>query len=353
MTSTAISDLAIFEPVLARLEADVVTHFGTSGLRLVARERHERPASHILRVGVCTAAGQALSHLFVKVSKPRVIPNAGPDAMQARVAHDFETTRRTYAALSAHAELGVVTPVACYPDLLAIVTEQAEGSPLLRYLQTRAGWLPREETLSELRDTIGRVGRWVRVFQQLGPTGGLSDVEELRGYINIRLGRLVNYSRGRFLEHDRGEVLRHIDALGARVEREQLRQVTVHSDLSLGNVLVCGGRIVVLDFTMTRLDNWLHDITKVFVRVGLLSLKPKFTVRVVRDLQSALLAGFDPALSPEQPLFRLLVLQHRVNHLAALYERPHSGVQAAYDALVRSHHWSRLRAELATGVDRG
>jgi tRNA A-37 threonylcarbamoyl transferase component Bud32 len=341
---------AIFQPVLARLETDIVGRYGPSPLRLVPCESHDRPSSSILLVRVCADDERPLTHLFVKVFKSKVIPNAGPDAMRERVEHDFEATRRTYAAMAGHEELGVVPPVACYPDLLALVTEQVNGEHLIEHLQRHAGWLPTDQTLSELRQTMARVGQWVRVFQQVSPTGAIGSIQELRQYIDIRLERLVRDSRGKFSEADRHQVLHHIDAVGATVAPEELRQVTVHSDLSLGNVLVSNGRIVVLDFAMTRLENWLHDITKVFVRVGLLALKPKFTVRVVRDLQASLLRGFDPSLSTAHPLFRLSVLQHRILHLLALYQQPQSGFQAAFDLLVRSHHWRWLRAELATEI---
>jgi hypothetical protein len=70
------------------------------------------------------------------------------------------------------------------------------GQCLIEHLQTHAGWLQTDQSLSELRDTIARVGRWVRVFQQVSPTGGLGDIEQLRQYIDIRLERLVRDSRG-------------------------------------------------------------------------------------------------------------------------------------------------------------
>ena len=350
MTSRTASALTLFEPVLARLEVDALRHFGIASLRLIPCEAQDRPASHILRVGVSPNDGQPLPHLFVKIFKPRVIPNAGPDAMQQRVARDFEATSRTYRAMAGSSEVGVVPPVACYPDLLALVTEEASGRVLLDYLHARASWLPTPETISELRETMARVGRWIRVFQQVSPGGGLDPIELLREYIDIRLERLVHDSGGRFSDVERRKILQHIDELGAAIAPDELRQVMVHSDMSLGNVLVSDTRVVVLDFAMTRLDNRMHDVTKVFVRVGLLSLKPHFSSRLVRDLQVSLLRGFDPSVATTDPLFRLLVLLHRVNHLTALYGTTTYGMQAAYDVLLRAHHWRWLRAELATPV---
>jgi hypothetical protein len=67
-----------------------------------------------------------------------------------------------------------------------------------------------------------------------------------------------------------------------------------------------------------------------------LSLKPKFAVCASSaSCNRRCLYGFEPTLSTANPLFRLSVLQHRINHLSALYQQPQFGIQAAFDALVR------------------
>lgn len=339
--------LKLFEPVLARLERDASAHFNGLSIRLVPAGLQERPFSHVLRLGVYSGeAPSPMSHLFVKVFKQKVIPQAGPDAMRLRVAHDFEATTQAYAAMAGYVDVGAVPPVACYPDLLAIATEQVEGPTLMEYLTSNAAWWPTRARRAEMRETMTRVGRWIRVFQATGPTGDVSSMSDLRHYIDIRLERLVQHSRGRFTDADRDRVLRHIANLGAAIAPEEFRQVSVHSDLSLGNLIVSGSRIVVLDFAMRQLDTWLHDVTKVFLQVGLLSVKPHVTGGVIAQLQSALLEGFDPSLTADRPLFRLIMLLHRVNHLSALYMNRAGFVQQLYNRAVGRRHLGAIAAEL-------
>ncbi len=125
----------------------------------------DRPFSQLLRLRVCNGDdSRAVSHLFVKIYKPKPLPG-GPDAMRDRVAHDFDATRRVYAAMLPHGDVGAVPPVACYPDLLAIVTEQVDGPTLLEYLEKRAAWMRSGGPVDELCETMRRVGRWIRIYQ--------------------------------------------------------------------------------------------------------------------------------------------------------------------------------------------
>ena len=135
-------------------------------------DRQERPFSHLLRLRVRDGETErTLSHLFVKVFKPKTIPG-GPNALRDRVANDFETTRRVHAAMAPYADVGTVPPVACYPDLLAIITEQVDGPTLLEFLQKHAAWPRGGKSMGSLCETMERVGRWIRVFQATSPEGG-------------------------------------------------------------------------------------------------------------------------------------------------------------------------------------
>ncbi len=146
-------------------------------------------------------------------------------------------------------------------------------------------------------------------------------------------------------------MLSHVDALGHRAAPEDLREVAVHSDLALGNIIVSGDRIVVLDFAMAKRGTRLHDLTRLAVQLDLLSVKPQFGSRVIRRLQLAVLEGFDPALRMDRPMFRLLTLLHRVNHLTTLSVNRFSPAEAVYNALVRRRHRRWIAAELAGGID--
>lgn len=348
MTATAGAP-DIFTPVLARLHADAAAHFGIASLRLVPSGRQDRPASHLLRLDVCRDGDDSpLSHLFLKVFKPKDI-EGGLDAMRQRVERDYETTRRIYTAMLHHSDLGVVPPVACYPDHLAIVTEQVNGPTLLDHLRTEASWSPSTKRLAELRETMERVGRWIRVFQSTGSAGGRLSIDDLRQYIDIRLERLVRHAGPQFTQNHRERVLRHVDRLGRRVAPEELDKVPVHADMALGNIIVSGHRIVVLDFAMAQRGTHLHDLTRLFLQVELLGIKPQLRMSVVRSLQRAQLAGFDPKLTADHPLFRLLLLLHRVNHLTTLTVTHAGFPESLYNRVVHRRHRRSIAEELERG----
>ena len=109
---------------------------------------------------------------------------------------------------------------------------------------------------------------------------------------------------------------------------------------------VVGERVIVLDFAMCGRGSVFHDLSRLFLQIDLLRLKPQFTGGVVDRLKRSLLHGFDPQLSPDRPMFRALLMQHRINHLATLslsHERFPSNL---YNRRVRRYHRACLEREL-------
>jgi aminoglycoside phosphotransferase (APT) family kinase protein len=307
----------LFDPVLARLRAEAATHFGTSNAQLIPVAHEERPFSHLLRVAVCRdqdRTDRPVLHVFVKVFKPK--HDGGVEKMRVRVAHDFQITGRVSEALAHYEDLGTVRPIACYVEHMAIVTEQADGETLLTHLQSLARWFPASGTRRKLAETLSSVGRWLRAFQTIDPGTGNVALADLRAYVESRLERLV--ASRVFSESLRRRILLHLDTLGKEVRSAELANVLVHSDFALGNILVSGRRIVVLDLAMAQHGSSLHDISRLFLQLDVLRAKPQFRPAVVRILQDALLRGFDETLKPTRPLFRYLLMLHRVNHLGTL-----------------------------------
>jgi hypothetical protein len=316
--------------------------------RVLPLAYEERPFSHLLRVAIIDdGIDKRRAHFFLKVFKPKPADEGGVDAIRRRVVHEFETTQRIYKLIDGKQRLGVVRPIACYPEHLAIVTEQAAGRTLLAHLQTHAAWWPRKRDLRNLAKTMVTVGRWLRAFQLIDSRPGQISVAELRSYIDLRLRRLVG--AGVFSEQVRGQLLSHIDALGREVSEHDLKEVIVHADMAPSNVLVCCDRVVVLDFAMTSRGGVFHDLSRVFSQLDLLGMKPQFRPDVIRWLQRALLRGFDPALTPERPLFRLMLMLHRVNHLLTLSLRGERLFGTIYSWHVRRQHRRWIAAELRGG----
>ena len=337
-----------FEAILARLRAESNEHFGVADARLVPVRYEERPFSHLLRVGVCRHdSATPDAHVFVKIFKPKPA-DGGVEKMRRRVAHDFEVTRRIYEAMAQWDDLGAVRPVACYVDHLAVVTEQADGETLLARLEAHATWFPPAETREALCEVLARVGRWLRAFQSIDGAAGRISLGDLRGYVDLRLKRLVEH--GVMTEVDRLRVLQHLETLGAAMRPMDFTDAIVHADLAPANILVSERRVVVLDFAMTNRGSYLHDISRLFLQLELLRAKPKFRGSLIRSLELALLRGFDPSLTPEHPLFRALLMLHRVNHLGTLSLRREPFPSNAFSTHIRRLHRRWIERELQAGA---
>ena len=327
-----------------RIEADAASHF-KQAVRLTPAGEQDRPFSLLLRLAVSRPGESSpFAHLFVKRFKPKADIGAG--SMRQRVLRDYETNSRVHEALRQFQDIGAVPPVACYPDVLTIVTEEVAGPTLLEHLEARARWVVGADRLQELEGLMHRTGRWLRAFQGTA-SGGVVNTMSFREYIDHRLQRLARSARGGLSEANRLRILEHVEALAGTLEPADLREVAVHSDLALGNVLVSNGRIIVLDFAMAKLGTRFHDLTRLWVQLDVLTTKPQFRRATIRRLQSALLAGYDPALTPGHGLFRLLVLLHRINQLAKLSASPADG-SSPYAWVLRWYHRRRVAQELRT-----
>ena len=148
----------------------------------------------------------------------------------------------------------------------------------------------------------------------------------------------------------RENLLHHIDALAAATAPDEWHSVIRHADLAPGNVIVTAQGVAVLDFAMTSRGTRLHDLTRLSLQIDLLRGKPQFRRTAVGRVRAALHAGFDPGVSESGPLFRLLTLLHRVNHLGTLTLGRTAGVARLYGSRLRRIHERSIVRELTVPI---
>src|SRR6185312_13942575 len=70
--------------------------------------------------------------------------------------------------------------------------------------------------------------------------------------------------------------------------------------------------VTVLDFDVSggTSGTWLHDVAYLYAGLARHAAKPWVSRRALEGVQRALLRGLDPRLSPERPLFQLMLLVH-------------------------------------------
>lgn len=339
----------VFTPVLHRLREDAAAAFGETEARIAPVAYQARPFSNVMRLRVTPRDGEPVRYCFAKIQTPKAMPG-GEAHMRARVCHEFDTTAKVERALARRPGMDALHPIACYPELFTIVTAEIRGVTLLRYLEDRLSWFADASARAEADRAAGQAGAWLRIFQTIDPADDLVEMTDLREYIDLRLQRLVSSGHSPISVKVRERCLRHIEDLGAAVHPGDRRNVIVHADMAPGNVMVTARGVAVLDFAMASRGTYLQDITRLALQIDMMRGKPWFRPGAVRQAVDALLRGFAPEQSPGHPLFRLLTLRHRVNHLATLTLNRANGPARLYQWRLRRMHERAIARELDTPV---
>ena len=335
-----------FAQILPRVCEDLARQLG-GDVRLGPFTYEDRRFSHLLHAQVSCDARAGVPPVFVKIYKAAANP-ADVAKMRTRVEHDYRSNERAFLHMSRWPGLTTVQPVGFYPEQLAVASEEARGETLLARLERSAAGFPSRATMTELSSALARTGAWLKAYSTLERIETPAPAGAFREYEDIRLKKLVAAPLARFTAHDREQVLAHIERLSAAAGPARLEQTPAHGDLALGNLLVDGDRIVVLDFGMAGRGMPFQDLARVYVLVDLLRTKPQYRASTIRPLLRALVDGFDPGLRSDDPRFRLVLLRHHVNHLVTLSERHERFPAGIYNWFVRREHRRWIAHEVAS-----
>ena len=320
-----------FDGMLAALSGGAERYFGDPHAVLEPVTRLERPFSVLLRVRV-EAAGRR-THAFLKIFKPRKSTPEELAQLRRFVEREYRATTRLHATVSSRPGLTALRPLALFPDQLAIVTEEVEGRAFDRVLR-RALWSAADRRRA--LDAAGRIGAWIRTYQEVTDVEGTFSVEDARRYLDVRLRNLESLviSAG-----ERQRVLEGFDRMAAGVTPEAL--VAIHADLCPANILVgARGDVTILDFAMAKSGTRLHDLTHLFMHLTFLGWRVPVGAEYIRRLQGTLLRGYDRGLGGTEPLFTLMLLQHVVCHIALLAEQRAGSAWGLWRPIVR-RRWQR------------
>jgi Phosphotransferase enzyme family len=327
---------------MTALAVDRSIDFGVPGARVTVLRRIDGPFSAVQRVKVETPA--RTTHAYVKILKPKRPGNEELGRIDRILKREYLATRSLYQALRESDTMSAVRPIAWLPEHRALVTEEVPGRPLADLLV--GGKRPIDELVAVARN----VGTWIRLYQSIEPTDGVVDLAQRRVYVEDRLKLLG----GRVLTADdhRG-ALNNFDQLASEIGSRTIPAVAIHADLTPHNIIVDDqGRMTVLDFTMARTGTAYHDLSHVYFHFAIMGARHPRRLEMFRTLRRELLSGYSPALTDDDPLFRLMLLQHGVCHVALLAERRVPIVDAAYCWFMR-RRWrlcERIAAEVSTPV---
>jgi Phosphotransferase enzyme family len=200
-----------------------------------------------------------------------------------------------------------------------------------------AGW-PGGAASRTMSALLHRSGAWLRAAQAALPQDRAIDVESMRSYLDTRLAELETTGPVRLTRAGRSAVERYRDRLMGDLGSESLRPVWIHADFCPENIITGDGEITVLDFLMAKSGTVYHDVAHLFMHLDSMKVKPWFRPAVIDGLQRDLLAGFEPGLEPERPLFALMLLQHVICHLVALQAPAPGRTARLYRAALHRRH---------------
>lgn len=324
-----------FDRVRTSLAADPSTEFGAPGARIEVLRTIDGPFSSVQHVRV-SAPGR-VTQAYIKILKPR--SPTEDDVVRARrgLEREYQLTRACWEALGQDTGLGAVRPIALVPELCAMVTEEVPGRPFGELLVDPA---PNAAALSRV---AANIGRWVRAYQATASQTAIVELSERRTYVDQRLRQL----EGRvFSGAERRHLLERFDALAATLGAS-VRAVPIHADLTPMNIVAdSSSRVTVLDFTMAKSGTEHHDLAHVYFHLELMAVRNRRRRAMLHALQREMLAGYDPALTPGDPLFRLMLLQHSVCHVVLLAGRRVPVADLAYRWFLR-RRWKNCEQLLA------
>ena len=323
----------LFSTVLQRLSEGSKEYFGAASIEIEAVRFEERIYSFILEIRV--NGNNERSTAFVK--RYKVPEGVSPVSIREQVIAEFNVLQDKCKAMAGYPGFRVVRPIAYWSDELTIVTERAQGKTLPEILNARVSWRWSAKQ-QHLIDLFERVGAWPRVFQSTDSSSAMLSTAEMREYVDVRLKQLAQ--AGAVSPGFCSALLSQFDATARDVNMCELAEVPTHVDFSPHNVLASEEAITLLDISARSSGSRYYDLAHMFVHLENLKIRPWMGVRLVEQMQAAMLRGYDPGLTPDRPLFRMELMRNVVSHL--VHQREHSGtmLQRLYALLAwRNTRW--------------
>jgi len=315
---------------VARLQEDL----SSDGVPVTARVLSvwTRPFSEGARIELRSAAGTRRVIAKIPRSKP-----GKADRRLHQLEKEWTSARYLASTFEGEDGLGVAEVVAFYRDVPALVWAEVDGTPLASLVARQARGIPGAERLARLEAACWNAGRWLRVLQAATPAEGQQlSLHEMTEYVDVRLQRIGELGPRGLGAQWRSVV--HRVFTDVKATPEDLRLAAVHGDYTLSNIMYTGDRIVAIDLGSVGTGSVYYDVTRLYHQLGLLLHKPWFLPATIARLRRALLAGYDPCLGADRPVFQLHLIQHLLCHWLGLLKDA-----AAPYHVRRYHQWTGLR----------
>jgi hypothetical protein len=290
--------------------------------------KFSRPYSTVYRLVLgyekSNAEAPQASALYAKVFRPSQQNLQNQQKYLDRLRTEFEVARQLRESLCGQREAAIVRPVAYYPELLALVTDEAPGKSLAEIVIAACKRWSLRNALHQAVLHCRRAGIALAAIQSATPEPGRFDTSEFLEYVQIRLERLRASAETPFSNADHKCVRDFLEHALTKIPRAQLAQCGCHGDYAPFNLLADKERVTVLDFSMFKTGSCYNDAAYFHHRVEGYLHKPVFSASAIRAVQSAFLEGYNQALGRERApiendlFFRLMWMKHVINNYSAI-----------------------------------
>jgi hypothetical protein len=267
--------------------------------------------SNIARLNI-VCSGETKTLFIKKLS----MSENGDDGVTASVSKEFEILGRLYSSFASIRNLGVVRPVAVFPQLQVVVTEGAPGLSLSEVISKAGKRLSSRKDLARGIAHCRLAGQWLQHFQSLTRQGEQPfNVEGLLRYCDSRLDLLVRADRSGIGSAEKTKIVNKIMRWNDKSKPEENIVTGRHNDFAPHNIIADNDSLIVLDFTYFDYDSYAYDVCgflRGFIKLGVNPVSSGSKILALRD---AFFAGYGGRVDLSAPQFMMAACRFHIEML--------------------------------------
>lgn len=249
-------------------------------------------------------------NLFVKLLYPDMADGrsnrSDREYKEEQIKTEYDLLKKLYQAFSSYPDLGVVKPVACFPELFALISEGQEGIKLSSFMGKAKIYSGKNE-MNNLMHWINLCGKWLRLFQRFiqDDSARWYDFNEVFDYCDVRLDRLTHQRPQEFTDGFCKGLRCFLSEQVEQLKESEIQIVGRHNDYGPGNMIISNQKLVLLDFSGFNYGPACCDYVKFWSELDLMKTNPLILSRTVEKLQGAFVSGYGRRIDSQEPLFNV------------------------------------------------
>jgi len=276
------------DKVLNQYVKDTYSARATDRTSVYVEDIAELPASYIVKARLVNVYQE--KSVYIKLMGLEDI-----STHRKLISNEYNILNRLYNRTKNNPEFTVIKPLAVNYELLALITEESKGERFDKLFKNRARFLS-NKSYKELEKYCGLCGKWLSFMQKETKL----NKHNVSVYSNLRKGIIDNLRKIQEISPP-SFYYKLFSTITEYLKREEKshnngNQVVswYHGDFRLGNILIDGNRIVILDFTDSGIGSIYMDLATFHLNLEM--LKYSFSIldrNKIRELQMNFVDSFN------------------------------------------------------------